>query len=375
MTDVTTSAPTAPPPALIEEKAGGDLVAVYDTLEVAEREKVDAYFGRIDMSDTMSIISYAAEAQKEATDVASEMIGGVKNKDAGAAGEVINEMMSHIRGLSIDDISTEKPSGGFFGFFRKKIYDLAGFVQQYESIEGQIETTIDKIDKQQDVLQRDIMWLDRMYDATLRFYDELQMAVIAGKRKIQEIEAVTLPGLVQAAEASGDVADAQAVQQLGARRDDLIRRVDTLMQTRLDSMEALAIIRLIQDGDVGLMNQFTDAKVNVIPAWRRQISLAIALKNQSNAAELAKEVYDATNDMKSRTAAALKSGTAAVRTQLERQVFDIETLKQSNAMLIETMHEASRIAAEGRDRRAKAETVYAELEDNLRQALIDSGVG
>ena len=59
----------------------------------------------------------------------------------------------------------------------------------------------------------------------------------------------------------------------------------------------------------------------------------------------------------------------AIRTEMERGVFDIEAIKSANANLIETINESLAIADEGKRKRAAAEDDLKKLEADLRDTL------
>jgi uncharacterized protein YaaN involved in tellurite resistance len=58
-----------------------------------------------------------------------------------------------------------------------------------------------------------------------------------------------------------------------------------------------------------------------------------------------------------------------VREEMERGVFDIETVKKANDTLIATIEDSLRIADEGKARRAAAEADLQKMEAELRETL------
>ena len=67
-----------------------------------------------------------------------------------------------------------------------------------------------------------------------------------------------------------------------------------------------------------------------------------------------------TNELLTSNAENLRESNRAIRTEMERGVFDIEAVKQANADLIATIQESLQIADEGKARRAAAEEAAAE---------------
>jgi uncharacterized protein YaaN involved in tellurite resistance len=65
-------------------------------------------------------------------------------------------------------------------------------------------------------------------------------------------------------------------------------------------------------------------------------------------------------------------GNAETRKQMERGVFDIESVKKANQALIDTINDSLRIADEGKAMRSKAETELKIMEKELRETLISA---
>jgi uncharacterized protein YaaN involved in tellurite resistance len=78
---------------------------------------------------------------------------------------------------------------------------------------------------------------------------------------------------------------------------------------------------------------------------------------------------DLTNDLLRANAENLKGANAEARRQIERGVFDIETVKQANQALIETIEESLAIAEEGKRARAAAGVELQQMETELRRTL------
>ena len=64
-----------------------------------------------------------------------------------------------------------------------------------------------------------------------------------------------------------------------------------------------------------------------------------------------KAASDLTNELLQANAENLQTANAEVRRQVERGVFDIETVKEANAKLVATINESLQIADEGKRRR------------------------
>ena len=164
--------------------------------------------------------------------------------------------------------------------------------------------------------------------------------------------------------------DAQRLRDMTSRRNDLERRLHDLRLSRQVTIQSMPQIRLIQDVDKSLVTKIQSSILTTIPVWKSQIAMAIALWNQQKALQTQRQVSDTTNEMLRRNAELLRMGSAEARKEIERGIFDIETVKKVNEELIATIQESIQIAQEGRRKRAEAEIEMQRLEGELKQAIV-----
>ena len=161
----------------------------------------------------------------------------------------------------------------------------------------------------------------------------------------------------------------QELRDLRSARDDLERRVHDLRLTRQVAMQSLPSIRLVQENDKGLVNKINSTIVNTIPLWRQQLATAVTIYRSAQASDTIKAATDLTNQLLQSNAETLKQANAESRRQIERGVFDIETIKKANQLLIETIQESLQIADQGKKARSEALVQLQECEAELRKTL------
>ncbi|MEM9602104.1 MAG: toxic anion resistance protein [Pseudomonadota bacterium] len=338
-----------------------------------QRAAIDALRREIDMADSNSVLFFGSKAQEQLTTVSDSMLEGVRNKDLGAAGDSLNDMVAVLRGFDVDGLKPDA-SPGLIGRFINWILGrgkpMAKFIQQYETVRPQIETITDTLESHKTMLLTDIASLDRLYDANLDYFHTLELYIAAGEAEIAECDEVTLPALKAEVEASADdVLKAQELRDLHARRDDLERRVHDLKLTRQVAMQALPSIRMVQENDKGLITKINSTLVNTVPLWRNQLAQAVAIFRSQKVTRDVKAATDLTNDLLEKNAENLRTGNREVREQMERGVFDMASVKKAHADLLASIEESLQIADEGKRRRAEAEVELGRLESELRDAL------
>lgn len=352
----------------------GALVAIAENRSSEDQARIKDLMNSIDITNVNSIIEFGVDAQGGLSKQSDAMMKGVRNKDVGPVGEVMNGLMVQIRGLGLESLNpNEKP--GFFAKLMSKLTPLQKFVQQYESIESQVDAMVSKLDGHKTQLGRDVVMLDKMYDEALKFFGELALYIEAGELKLADLRANDIPALQAALEAStGNEAmlKANELRDLNERVLDLERKVNDLMLTRTATMQMLPQLRMIQDVDKGLVTKIQSSIMVTIPVWKNQIAMSIALWNQAGAIKTQTAVADATNEMMRKTSEQLKMNSADARREMERGVIDIDTLKTVNANLIATIVEAGQIAEQGKKARIAAQAEMVKCEADLKEALKSS---
>ncbi len=348
-----------------------DLVT-YKDIDEAERKEVDAIIGEIDMNDRSSIIFFGSKAQEQMSTISENMLEGVRNKDLGGASSSLNEMMVAIKGFDVDELNPNKKPG-FFAKLFGKAKPIALFLSEYSDVKKQINQITDKMEGQKTQLLTDIISLDKLYEANLEYFHKLELYIAAGEEKLHRLDSTDIPALAKKAEENiEDLLAAQSLRDLRSSRDDLERRLHDLKLTRQVAMQSLPSIRLVQENDKTLINKINSTLINTVPLWKNQLAQAVTIFRMSDAAETVKQASDLTNELLEANATNLQTANVEVRKQMERGIFDIESVRRANETLVETINDSLRIADEGKAARAEAETELKTLEAELRQALVSS---
>ncbi len=342
-----------------------------DALQTAEgRAIIAAKMAEVDLADAHSIIRFGAAAQSGLQAISQEMLGDVRNKDIGKAGDTLREMVSSLRGFSATELDPNRPPSWWEKLLRKT-KPAAEFVARYEQVRSQIDRITHELLQHETTLLKDIKSLDKLYERTLAFYRELVLYIQAGDEKLRELDEKTIPAFANGASAgtNDSLLAAQKLRDMRALRDDLERRVHDLKLTRQVTMQSLPSIRLVQENDKALVTRINSALVNTVPLWETQLAQAVTIERSQEAANTIRAVNDLTNDLLKQNAENLRQANRTVREQNERGVFDMDAIKQANANLIATIEESLQIADEGRKNRIQAEQELKEMEGVLKNAL------
>ena len=331
-----------------------------------ELQTVEDFSKTIDLNDSAIILQYGAACQKKVAEFSDNALAGVRTKDLGETSDMIADLVSELKGFS-----AEEEEKGFLGIFKKAGSQVSRLKARYTKAENNIDMISGKLEDHQNQLLKDIIMLDKMYDANLAHFKELTMYIMAGKKKLEIERATTVPQLKAKAQMSGLTHDAQAANDYAAMCDRFEKKLHDLELTRTISIQMAPQIRLIQNNDAVMSEKIQSTINNTIPLWKNQMVLALGLAHSKEALETQRAVTDMTNELLKKNADMLKQGTVEIAQESERGIVDIETIAYTNQQLISTLDEVLRIQDEGREKRKAAEAELIRIETELKNKLLE----
>ena len=360
-------APATPATPAVEEKKEVEPVVLDDSM-LTEQEKVavNEFSKKIDIRDTNQVLQYGAAAQKSVASFSENALANVRNKDMGEIGEDLGRLVVELKGFGDGE---EKK--GLAGLFKKAGNKLEAMKAQYSKVEANVDKIAQNLENHQITLLKDVAMFDQMYELNLKYYKELTMYILAGKKRLEEIRTGELEELRRKAETSGLAEDAQAYNDLVSQCDRFEKKLHDLELTRMVSIQMGPQTRLLQNNDTLMIEKIQSSLVNTIPLWKSQMVLALGMEHSRQATAAQNAVTEMTNELLKKNADTLKMGTIATAKEAERSVVDIETLQHTNEQLISTLDEVARIQHEGAVKRKEAEAELGRIEGELKQKLME----
>ena len=370
-----TAAPTVaiiPGTEIVPAKPLTQEIVAYSQADMAAKQELDQIIQEIDLKDRSSIVFFGSKAQEQMSTISENMLEGVRNKDLGGASSSLNDMVLAIKGFDVDELNPNKKLG-FWARIFGKAKPVAQFLSKYDDVRKQINDITDHMEEHKTQLLTDVISLDKLYEANLDYFHKLELYIAAGEEKLKMMNEVEIPAIEQqAVNDSENMLAAQGLRDVRSARDDLERRVHDLHLTRQVAMQSLPSIRLVQENDKTLINKINSTLINTVPLWKNQLAQAVTIFRMSDAAETVKKAGDLTNELLESNATNLRTANVEVRKQMERGVFDIESVRKANQELIGTINDSLEIAEEGRAKRQEAAKELQTLESELRQALMSA---
>ena len=347
-----------------EETAPVEAPIPQPVLTPQEQQMVTDCAAKIDLENTNQVLQYGAAAQKKMADFSDAALANVRTQDLGEIGDLIVNVVGELKGFDKEE------SKGFLGFFKKQSDKLELMKSRYDKAEVNVEKISDALQQHQVRLLKDSAVLDKMYEQNLAYFKELTMYILAGKQKLQEVREGKLRELEATAQRTGLAEDAQAARDLAEKCNRFEKKIYDLELTRTISIQTAPQIRMIQNNDTVMVEKIQTTLVNTIPLWKNQMVLALGIAHSTEAAQAQRQVNDVTNALLKSNAEKLRLASTETAKEAERGIVDLETLKQTNAQLIQTLDDVMKIQSDGRAQRQAAEAEMAKMEQELKNKLL-----
>ena len=336
-------------------------------LSEAEKKAVEEFSRKIDITDSNMVLQYGAAAQKNVAGFSENALSSVRTKDLGEVGKSLSDLVVELKGFGQE----EEEKKGLFGLFKKTGNKLEAMKAQYAKVEANVDKIARELEQHQVTLMKDVAMFDQMYELNLKYYKELTMYILAGKRRLAEVRDTELPALKARAEQTGAQEDAQKYNDLAQMCDRFEKKLHDLELTRMISVQMGPQTRLLQNNDTLMVEKIQSSLVNTIPLWKSQMVLALGLEHSRQATAAQSAVTEMTNSLLKKNADMLKMGTIETAREAERSVVDMETLQHTNQQLISTLDEVLNIQKEGSAKRRAAEAELGRIEGELKQKLLE----
>lgn len=366
------AAPRAEAEAAAAAQAAAEAVEAVRATDMAmlteeDKRNIQEFVKKIDVNNTDHVLLYGADAQKKIADFSESALATVRTNDTGEVGNMLVNLVNEIKGFGS---AAEKP-GGLAGLFWNAKKAIADMQTKYNKVDANVDVIATQLESHQVQLLKDVSMFNHLYDMNTQYFKELTMYIIAGEQKLAEVRAGELTALRAAAEKSGDAMDAQRANDLAANCDRFEKKLHDLKLTRQVALQMAPQIRLLQNNDSLLVERIQSTLSNTLPLWKSQILIALGMHRSQEALKAQSAVTDMTNELLQKNAEALKVGTIETAREAERGIIDLETLKQTNQSLMDTINEVMRIQEEGRTKRIAAEQELATMEVTLKKKLLE----
>lgn len=340
---------------------------VYTTgLTTSEKKRYREIASCLDVKNPMTVMSYGADLQKVMDSYSSELLQHqMSSTVSGDTSKLISKLMGELENIDVNDFKTPTRFKKFlmsFPLTKSFVTSVAEIKAKYNTIEKNVENIKQKLEATRTIALRDNNLLEQQFINNKDYVNQLEQLIIAGKFKAEELE----EELNTMRTNGSDMID---INDTNNFKEALEKRVTDLVMVHHAFNQSLYQIRIIQQTNLQDANNTESQVLMLIPFWKNQLSLTVALYNQQQSIKAKQAVYDAINKSLVSNSEMMKTQSIEVAKQNQRTVLDAETLMKTTRDLIETIQGVQKVQEEGKKKRMDAEAKIIECEKQMNQAI------
>lgn len=331
-----------------------------------EREKVNQFVAEIDISNVDQVVNYGMAAQQNISAFSVSILKKVKTYDLGEVGTSLKELTVAL------DATTEPERKGILGVFQKAKRGVGSARANYAKAENNVDRIEKDLRLHQNVLIQDVSMYQQMYELNVQYYKELTMYIIAGKKALDIAKDGKLQELKNKADQTNLQEDVQAYKDFEDLCYRFEKKIADLELTRVIAIQSAPQVRMLQNNDREMLDKLQSSLANTIPLWRNQLVLSLGIERSKRALEAQSALTEKTNELLRKNSETLKMATVETAKEVEKPIVDIETLRICSKNLVSSVNEVVRIHEQGKAKRVKAQEELVKIEEDLKQAMLES---
>lgn len=338
------------------------------------RGDVMALAETLDISKTEVVMQFGTQSQRELSSFSDSVLAEVKMKDGGEAGALLSDLMGRVRQMDVNTLQQKDSPLAKVPLVGKLFQKAELRRMQWEDMNSFMDSVVGNLDVAKYRLLKDITRLDQMYEMNADYFGTLNRYIAAGELKVRQYEEEVLEPLKEQAIRYPEHGFSQQLQDRIHNKERFEKRIHDLKLSRSISMQMAPQIRTIQQNNQILAEKIESSIVNTIPLWKNQVVLALSLSYQENALKAQQDVTQTTNSLLEQNSLLLKNSSVEIAKENEKGIVSIESLKNAQKNLIETLDETLRIQTEGKQKRKEAEQELEVMEQQLKDKVLEIAI-
>jgi uncharacterized protein YaaN involved in tellurite resistance len=368
--------PLSTMPALANALPDSQLIPL-DKFDDERRKRIAEITDTVSMADSNSIMTFGAEPQRRLNAFLDDMLKGVRTDEAGAAGELIVELASAIKGINLPGMKEEiAGQAGIVGALAKLPLIGARFsaLRHFQETRKEIHEHLDRIEKKASVemgrLQAENAAADARARETLVNLRDLEVYLAAGQVALVKArnDFAALKSKVETTQPADPILFStlrDTAEQINAFETRLVRMNIAIA----NAMVTIPQIRTTQEAARIEIRNIMDAMLFDMPRLKGAV-LQVAALNQINKAaastearrRLAREIGQIGAD-------ALDQAYTNAKTSQGGAADDVQLLESIAGRLLDTISKGAKISEDNRGRRDEAQKRIEALKGKLVEGL------
>lgn len=336
------------------------LSPIFSSLSSDDQSQALQLASTMDVSKYENVLQFGIEIQQGLKEFTHNVLKHVQRNDTSPIREILYKLMGELDKVNPDYL-LETNEGFLRKIFRRPKYSIQEVITQYTRLSKHIDRLSIQLQYAQKSLLADMNMLNDLYRLNENYFNHINIYIAAGEMKLLDLKNNVYPSMQRESELSDNPMMKQKCNDLQQSIEWLDKRIYDLQLSREIAIQSAPQIRLIQQTNELLIEKIQSSVLTTIPLWQSQISILTNLNHQRRA-DLAQQRFMKVSDEMLRKNAQMIEATAkdSARQQITHE--DIDTFKETQLQLIESIEETLRVQADNQTQQNVIETkIYPAL--------------
>lgn len=347
--------------------------SIADNTNYKERLKqlpeVQNLTNEININDSNSILQFGQKPSEEISKVSDELLNTLKSVKSEEASQMITQLTKIMDKFDIKELEDpEKSQGLLKKLFKKMESEIQKLFEKYDNMGKEVDKVYVILKQYESDIHKANDGLDKMYQANVNFFEQLEKYIVAGELGLQEIDAYK-----EQLQNSGNSPEEiqMQCQKLDVTREMLSQRIYDLQIAENVAMQTCPMIQTMQMSNFNLLRKINSSFIITLPIFKQCLVQAINLKRQAIQAKSMQQLDDKTNELLRRNA----QNTATQSVQIARMAggssISIETLQETYNTIQQGINETKQINEQiAADRARNSATLEVMKADMKKKGLV-----
>lgn len=317
---------------------------------------------KLEKVDYDSLIEYGAKEQKTLSDKSDEILNVVQKGDnPNSIKKDLEEIMKIFENSDPNDLFPEDQSW-FRRFMNRGKKSFKEVLDQFTNDKSRLDNIKLRLERSQKILNRDIQYMDKLKDALVVNYKDTYPLIAAleeRKYQLQHGQLEKLETRMDNESASLELTD--EYNEVNEAINHIDKKIYSLQASQALSKQTYDQITMMQDMNKNLSSNIKDQIYNVIPTWSQQLNQAYVAQRQDAQSKLTDLIYEKGDQMLRSNAEKLQETAMRIAASSERSIVNIDTLKEIQGGMEETVNVISEIKRLGKEQRDEDSIEIAKL--------------
>jgi uncharacterized protein YaaN involved in tellurite resistance len=323
---------------------------------------------RIDLRQSTQVLTFGDVAQQQISSFSDSLLQQVRMKDAGESGQLLLELQTHLKELNPSSLTEARKLLGLIPGFDTVASRIERFLANYQKLAPTITDIETRLERERIEAIGDINKMDQLALENEKYKDALQVAIAAAILAIERCSAEYEKRRIELKN-SEDIREIGELRQMWNQLQAMDRRVYALRLSLSLAETATVQIQKIKEIVGYAAESLGDARSQMIPAWKQQMSMAVTLLRSKKQLGIVQEARQLTDRMILGNAEMAGQLEMAILEMQKRGFVDAQVLVKVNDALAQQIQNVQQKQIEAKQARAESIQVIVESQRRLVESM------